>query len=142
MMIRTHKRYRPRPGERGGIAARVLLAVVTLIVVGVFIKVFLDKKEEGQKYHYENALRIAEYGLGQALMQLGQNPSWRAGLPRTSYNEGWYRVSLTTRTNRDTLFLTAESEGSSGPVVRTTSKSFFRTISPRGDTTWQASSPQ
>jgi hypothetical protein len=142
MTISPHRHYRLGLGERGGIMARVLLAVFTLIIVGVFIKVFLDKKEEGHKYHYENALRIAEYGLGQALMQLGQNPSWRTGLPRTSYNEGWYRVSLSTRTARDTLFLAVESEGCSGPVVRTTSRSFVRTISPRGDTTWQACAPQ
>ncbi|MBD3390931.1 MAG: hypothetical protein GF418_02710 [Chitinivibrionales bacterium] len=123
--------------SRGGIPARILMAAATLVVVGVFIVVLLSRKGESQKLHYANALVVAEYGLGEALMKLGENPGWKEGFANVPYKDGSYTVSLTTKERNDSLFLTVKSTGRSGSVRRSKSIVFRGEISAQGDTLWR-----
>jgi hypothetical protein len=128
----------PNPArERGGVSIRILMAVVTLAALGVVIALFLARKTEDQKYHYGNALTIAEYGLGEALMQLGQDFRWREGFSQKEYDLGTYSVKLTTRTMHDTLFLTVESTGKSGSARRGKTAVLRLEVSENGDSLWR-----
>jgi len=123
--------------KRGGIRARIAMAVVTLVVVGVFIVMLLGRNAEQQKFHYDNALTIAEYGLGEALMNLRKNPDWTEGFSDVAYNEGTYSVVLDKKTVNDTTLFTVESTGKSGAVKRSKTVVVALCVSEEGDSVWQ-----
>jgi hypothetical protein len=123
--------------ERGGVSLRIVMAIVTLVVVGFFIVMLLGKKGENQKIHYGNALTIAEYGLGEALMRLGENFRWRDGFVNQPYNQGSYSVNLDTARSGDTLFLTVEATGRSGQVERRKTLVLRMEAGEQGDSLWR-----
>ena len=137
MSIFRKSSARAAGNARGGVQTRIIMALVTLAIVGVFIVTFLGKKEESQKFHYANALTIAEYGLGEALMKLGENPKWKEGFESTEYKGGTYEVRLSTQQTNDTLFLTVESVGRSGSVERNKTIIFCSEVTPEGASTWR-----
>jgi len=122
---------------RGGIQSRIIMAAATLVVVGIFIIVLLSKKGESQKFHYDNALKIAEYGLAEAMTRLHEDFRWRDGFAAVEYNRGTYTVTLDTRQRQDTLLLTVESTGRSGSVERKMTVVLRCEVTPQGDSIWR-----
>jgi hypothetical protein len=100
--------------EAGGILIRSVLVVCTLITIGVLIVGIISIQQKKQRNAHRKALQISEYGLQIALQKLQKEPSWREGLPKTSYREGWYRIKIQPDTTRDTLLLNVMSEGHMG----------------------------
>jgi hypothetical protein len=122
---------------RGGVRARILMAAGTLVVAGILIVVLLNKNEADERYHYENALTIAEYGWGEALMRLREEPSWSEGFKDVNYKDGSYTVTLTKEQPKDTVLLKVESVGRSGSVERSKSIVLCLQVGPEGDSLWR-----
>jgi hypothetical protein len=122
---------------RGGIRARIIMAAATLVIAGALIVMLLNKNEADERYHYENALTIAEYGWGEALTRLREEPGWTEGFRDVKYKDGSYSVTLTRRQAKDTVLLTVESTGRSGSVDRHKSIVLSLGIGPDGDSVWQ-----
>jgi hypothetical protein len=102
--------------ERGGVGIRMVLAVVTLAVIGVAIAVALKQVGQRQEANHRKAVRISEYGLQEALQKLQEQPSWREGFNNISCDGGAYTVSLRRVVRNDTVFLAITSEGIMGAV--------------------------
>jgi type II secretory pathway component PulK len=100
----------------GGVSVRIVMAIATLVVVGVAIVFLLQTQQKNLQVHQRKALEISEYGLLQALQRLRQDPDWRAGLEKTAYNEGWYAVRIEPLRSHDGQRLRVISEGHSGAV--------------------------
>jgi hypothetical protein len=105
-------------GSGGGVAIRVILALLTLVAVGIVVVFLVRSTQQKQQVHHRKALQISEFGLLEALQKLQENPSWRAGFPRTGYSDGWYAVDLTVVEEGDNDTLVVKSTGHSGPVSR------------------------
>jgi hypothetical protein len=100
--------------QHGGVAVRVILACVTLAVIGVLIAFMLRHSQEQQRENHRKAGRISEYGLQVALEKLSSQVSWSGGQEKVPYDGGWYTVSLRRFTRGDTLMLELKSEGHMG----------------------------
>jgi hypothetical protein len=122
--------------DAGGVSLRILFAAVTLAAVGFLVVLLLTRKNESQKFHYGNALTIAEYGMSEALMKLGQDFKWQEGFLGMKYNHGTYTVTITHRTQGDTLFSDVESTGKSGAAHRKKNIVLRMNVSPQGDSAW------
>jgi hypothetical protein len=105
-----------RYSENGGVATRVVLAAVTLAIVGVFIAMALQYAGEQQEANHRKAVRISEYGLQAALQKIQETPSWVDGFERTPCGGGCYKVSLRRFVRNDTVMLAITSEGTMGTV--------------------------
>jgi hypothetical protein len=96
--------------QHGGIALRILIALITLIIIAGVIVFTLSTDQEKQQLYHRKVVAISEYGLQEALQKLHDQPSWRGNIEKTSYDGGWYRVKIKRSVNADTLFLTISSE--------------------------------
>jgi type II secretory pathway component PulK len=112
-MVYQHKR---RNSDFGGIGVRVLLAVFTLIVIGVAIAFMLKTAQQRQQESHRKAEQISLFGMQTALEKVGSDPSWKGGFDRVSYDGGWYSVSVRRFKTGDTLMLELKSEGHMGNV--------------------------
>ena len=97
--------------QHGGVALRILIALITLIIIAGVIVITLSRDQEKQQVNHRKVVAICEYGLQNALQKLHDEPSWRGGIEKTSYDGGWYKVNIKRNVNADTLYLliTAES---------------------------------
>ena len=95
----------------GGVTVRVLLAGITLIVIGVLIAFMLQYYQEQQRENHRKAGRISEYGLQVTLEKLSAETSWNGSVEKVPYDGGWYTVTLRRFTRNDTLMLELKSEG-------------------------------
>lgn len=95
---------------------RILMAILTLVIVGGAIVGILRTKEESFQVHHRKAVEISEYGLMLALQRLHEDPSWRNGFARTEYNDGWYKVDLVESSRDKKQVLTVVSRGGSGSI--------------------------
>ncbi len=114
---------------------RILVAVLTLVVVGGAVVGLLRSKQQSLQVHHRKALEISEYGLMQALVHLRETPSWRTGLAKTEYNEGSYKVKLKENSDETGRFLTITSIGKSG-TVKQEKKIILRMEISNSDTSW------
>lgn len=96
--------------QHGGIAVRILIALITLIIIAGVIVFTLSKDQEKQQRYHRKVVAISEYGLQDALQKLHDHPSWSGSIEKTSYDGGWYKVRVKRSVNEDTLFLTILSE--------------------------------
>jgi len=101
-------------GENGGVIFRVIAALVTLVVIGGAIFGLLSTHQQAQQTYHRKALEISEYGLMLALGKLHEEPSWRAGFPKTSYDDGWYKVRMSEKQQGEKIYLTITSEAGIG----------------------------
>ena len=76
----------------------IFLASLTLLGVGYFSYSYVDKSLQEQNRNYAEAMRIAEYGMQNALGQLFSDPLWRAGIPSAQQGNGLYTVTVRERT--------------------------------------------
>jgi hypothetical protein len=102
--------------ESGGVGVRVVLAVITLAVIGVFIAVMFQHSGQRQEANHRKAVGISEYGLQAALQKLQESPLWAGGFARTPCDGGWYTVSLHRFVRNDSFFLSITAEGTMGAV--------------------------
>ena len=121
--------------ERGGILLRVLIAVITLVIIGAAIFVVLHKYQQKQEVYHRKATAISEYGLLVALQKIQNEPSWSGDFGKTAYDDGWYRVETSQYLSSDTLFLTIKSFGHMNSVLDTR-ECKLRLQSSDGDSVW------
>jgi hypothetical protein len=119
----------------GGVALRLVLALGTLLLVGLLIAVVLRNFGPRQEEAHRKAARIAEYGLQIALDSLQATPSWTAGLGRTSYDGGTYTVTLNKFTKGDTVLLQIQAEGKMG-AASDRRECLFERAAKGADTVW------
>jgi hypothetical protein len=104
--------------QNGGIKLLMILACVTLVLVGGGVFLLTRSYQKDQPVHRRKALQISEYGLLQALQQLQQQPSWHEGFDKTEYKDGWYTVTLQRSDSAGTPITTLVSTGYSGALSR------------------------
>lgn len=105
------QKIKDRSTETGGIAIRILIVLMTLMVIGGVIIITLIKNKEEQQINHRKVVAISEYGLLMALEKLHKNPSWDGAVNKTSYDGGWYEVKTKRSLNADTVLLTVTSNG-------------------------------
>ncbi|MBN1308346.1 MAG: hypothetical protein JXA18_10545 [Chitinispirillaceae bacterium] len=103
--------------ERGGVRLRAVIVLVTLCIVGGTIYGLLRQFGQNQQINHRKALKISEYGLMVALQKIHDGPLATDGIPRTGFEEGWYRISFNRYVRNDTVFLAVVSEGHAGSVM-------------------------
>jgi hypothetical protein len=103
--------------ENGGIRLRVLIVLATLCIVGGTIYQLLHTLGQNQQTNHRKALAISEYGLMVALQQEPTGATPPNAIPKTPYDEGWYRVTTRQQTRGDTLFCTVTSIGNFGSAT-------------------------
>jgi hypothetical protein len=104
--------------QDGGIGLRIIIAVVSLAVLALVVVFVIGSFQKTQQTHLRRAGQISEYGLLQALDKLQNSPSWRAGIDKTAYEDGWYRVTCSGKDSSGTILLTVTAEGHSGQTMR------------------------
>jgi len=104
--------------DNGGMGLRILLAAVTLALLGAAVFAIVGTYQNTLRENNRKAEQISAYGLQSALQTLGTNPQWRDGLPKTDYLSGWYKVTIEPREGREPSVISVISEGHSGPAVK------------------------
>ena len=104
----------------GGVALRVIVCVVSLILAGTAIVVTLRSFENKKAEDYREAKRISEYGLLAAIDMLHQERDWSEGFSNEPYEGGSYDVELERQTRDGAVFLKIKSTGTMGSVTQTT----------------------
>jgi hypothetical protein len=104
--------------QRGGLKALLFFVVLTLLGVAGTVFFIIGSYQKNQPMYQRKALQLSEYGLLEALQQLQQQPSWKAGFERTPYRDGWFRVVVTAHDSLVPAGLTLVSEGHSGTLTR------------------------
>ena len=97
--------------QSGNVGIRILLAAITLVIIGAVIAYFLYGYQERLKENHRKAARISEYGLQSALEHLSVEPSWTQGFEKVPYDGGYYTVLLQKSVRNDTALLTVTSQG-------------------------------
>ncbi len=121
--------------ELGGMLIRTIIVIISLFIVGGAIYIVLINFGTDQQINHRKALAISEYGLMEALQKVQSDPSATEGIPKTSYDKGWYAVSLHRYVQNDTVFLTVSSEGHAGPVTERR-ECILRLEASGADTSW------
>jgi hypothetical protein len=121
--------------QSGGVAARVLLACVTLVGIGVLIAFMLQHYQEQQRENHRKAGTISEYGLQVTLERLSAETSWGGDTGKVQYDGGWYTVALRRFTRNDTLMLELKSEGHMGSATDTRD-CLLSLLVKNGDSVW------
>ena len=103
--------------NEGGVILRVCIVLVTLIIVGIAIFRLLHTLGQNQENDHRKALAISEYGLMTALQQAPAGATPPPAIPRTDYDDGWYRVTTSQQERGDTLFCTVTSFGHFGSAT-------------------------
>lgn len=134
--VSLYKEY----NSRGGVAVQILLAVVTLgIIAGIMVFTLLKEREKQQVYH-RKAVAIAEYGLMEALQEINRDPSWKGSGEKTDYDNGWYRIKVSSYTKADTSFISIVSEGNIQSITDSQKCVLYRSVA-NGDSLWMRKSP-
>ncbi len=121
----------------GGVRFRVILVVLTLILAGGGISVFLQRQEQTHRIDLDKAVTIRDYGMQKALLLLGSDPNRDNGLPRTPYNDGWYEVTLKRRESKDSVYVTITATGSTGSAAVTDSRYLVRSLDSADSHGWK-----
>jgi hypothetical protein len=121
--------------QRGGVVLRIIIASITLVVIGGLIFILLHNYQQKQQIYHRKALSISEYGLFQALQKIGEEPSWTKGIEKTPYEDGWYRVETNQFLSGDTIFLAVRSEGHIKSITDT-KECVLRLEMSSGDSVW------
>lgn len=130
------KYFPPLSGNQsGGIIIRSIIIILTLCVVGFSIYTLLHNFGQNQQVAYRKALAISEYGLMVALQNLPLSPAEIRNVKKTTYEQGWYKVTFNTFSRNDTTFCTISSIGHFGTVKEKRS-CLVRLNTSSGDTTW------
>ena len=103
--------------NRGGVLLRICIVLATLGIVGFAIFQILHTLGQNQETDHRKALAISEYGLMTALQQVPSGATPPPAIPRTGYDDGWYRVTTSQRQRDDTLFCTVTSFGHFGSAT-------------------------
>lgn len=114
---KKHSYSRVLKSCNGGIRSRVTFAIITLVVIGSVLFLFLENQRKLNKYNYEKAIMISEYGFQQAMQQAYRQLNNNAkieGIEKTEYDEGWYEVEILSSRKDSILTLAVKSKGSCG----------------------------
>ena len=103
--------------EKGGILLRSIIVVATLIIIGFTIYTFLRNIGQDQEVAHRKALAIAEYGLMVVLQQFQGDSTVISDIPKTHYDDGWYKVSVKKSYRNDTMFCTITAQGCVGSAT-------------------------
>ena len=121
----------------GGIPSRVTFVLITLIIIGSVLFVLLDNDRKISKYNHEKAIIISEYGFQEMMEQVGKylrdDPSKIKDIEKTEYDEGWYKVDVSTSLDDSILTLIVKSEGNCGNQSLVKKDSIFLIRSFRDD---------
>ena len=134
-MVKTLKNVALRDNY-GGVLARVLLALVSLLVVGLAVTWVIMSFQKEQKAHQRVAMELSDHGLLEALQKLQESPSWDEGFQKTAHRDGWFSVSILKHTRENETIMSVESTGQSGSVTKKRSYSLKLTIDDQGDSLW------
>lgn len=107
---------RIQASESGGVGVRIIVAALTLCLIGTLIAFLLNNYQEQQKENHRKAGRICEYGLQLALEKLSSEPSWKKGFEKNESDGGWYAVSVRSFKRNDTAMISIQSQGHKGSV--------------------------
>ncbi len=127
--------------SKGGIWSRVTFVIITLVVIGSVLFLFLENQGKINKYHHRKAIELSDYGLMQMMEQVGEHlredPTKITGIEKTEYDEGWYKVEVTISQKDTALTLAIESKGHSGSqeAVRKENILLYRSTI-EGDSVW------
>jgi len=103
----------------GGVKTLVVLAVLTLVIVGVAIGLVMNSYQRMQPIHHRKALMISDYGLQLALERLIETPSVLDDISKTPYLDGWYKVTMASSDSASERYLTVSVLGHAGNQTRT-----------------------
>lgn len=119
----------------GGVKIRVLVATMTLLIIGGIMFGLLQSSSQEQQISQRKALAISEYGLLTALQKIGEQPSWNSGFSKVAYEDGWYEVRIENMVENDTVLLKIVSIGHYESVAETRQCVLRLNIS-GGDSIW------
>lgn len=105
--------------QRGGVLVRIVLLILSLGIIGTLILWQFRNSQEQYARNHRKAMEISEYGLMTALGHLHANPSWREGIKREDYNDGWYSVSLEETNDNAKVMVKIRSLGHMGSLMDT-----------------------
>jgi hypothetical protein len=105
-------------GQSGGIGMRIVMAIVTLAILGGGVVFVVRSFQAKQQVDLRHAEQISIDGLQEALMRLQSSPSWRGPVPRTESGDSWYQVTVAIAENAGIPQLTVTAEGHSRAAVR------------------------
>ena len=103
----------------GGVALRVIICLVSLLLAGAAIAVTLKTFESKKAEDHRMALAISEYGLQAAFEMIAQSPDWSEGFSKEPYEGGSFDVELERQTRDGMIFLKIVSTGTMGSVSQT-----------------------
>ena len=119
MKCRNRKRLcRMLFNNSGSILSRIIIALVTLIIIGGALYFLLKKNEEINKDDHRKAEVISDYGL-QLIMtrineSLNDDPVKIGNIEKTEYDQGFYEVIVRSGLKDSILTLSVESKGYCG----------------------------
>ncbi|MDR2578514.1 MAG: hypothetical protein LBC70_06875 [Chitinispirillales bacterium] len=106
-------------GRSGGVAFRVIICAVSLILLGGAIFVLLKTFQTGKEDDHRRALQLSEYGLQEAFKRLAESQEWSTEFSDKPFDDdGNFTVSFTREVRNDTLHISIISTGVSGTVTR------------------------
>jgi hypothetical protein len=113
--LKTNNRFRK---NCGGVALRMILILLNVVLITGAVAVFLNFQQKNQERNSRKALEISEYGLLRVMERLGEKPSLNSGFPKTPYDGGWYSARLIPGIKGDTLLMSVEVIGHIGFISR------------------------
>ena len=108
-------------GSSGGVALRVALCAVSLVMLAGAIFALLKTFEVRKADDHRRAEVISDFGLQEAFRKLGESREWSEGFKNEPYDEegGVFSVTLTREERDGALYVKIVSTGVSGSIIRT-----------------------
>jgi hypothetical protein len=127
-------------GSSGGVAWRVALCAVSLLMLAGAIFALLKTFEVRKADDHRRAEVISDFGLQEAFRKLGESRDWSEGFKNEPYDEegGVFSVAVTREERGGALYVKIVSTGVSGTIIRTQERELRLDAagggSPEGDT--------
>ena len=130
-----------RTEKNGGISIRIAFVLLTLFLVGLSVYFLLEKQRKTYKINHRKAIEFCEYGfqsyMAELYEKLQDDPTNLTGIPKTEYNDGWYKVDVVTTYENEHLRVFIISTGSKGTQSVTKKESITLLRSEEnGETMW------
>lgn len=103
--------------QNGGIKFRVIIAFITLFIIGAIIYTIIQNFQQNGQENHRKAIEIAEYGMLLTLQKINEEPNWRDGFKKSSYDNGFFSVELHPFLQEQALYMTIVSQGQISSVT-------------------------
>jgi len=126
-------------GVSGGVAWRLVLCAVSLLVLGGAIVALMSTFKERKAEDYRKALSKCDSGLQEAFIKLNASPPGEdpAGFEGEPDEDGAnFKVEFKRENRSDTLFLKVVSTGTSGSVKQVQEYTLRLEVSEENDSMW------